>query len=53
MRTDFYTEGGFDIRQSALEADGKWRLIERGEPFQAMPDGEPDIWHELWAYEVL
>ena len=53
MRTDYYTEGGFDVRQSALEAAGKWRLLQRSEPFQAMPDGEPDIWHELWAYEVL
>ena len=53
MRTDYYTEGGFDVRQTALEAAGKWRLLERGEPFQAMPHGEPDIWHELWAYEAL
>lgn len=53
MRTDYYTEGGFDAKQAALEAAGKWRLLERGEPFQAMPDGEPDIWHETWAYEVL
>lgn len=53
MRTDFYSEGGFDARQAALEAAGRWRLRERSEPFQAMPRGEPDIWHELWAYEVL
>lgn len=53
MRTDYYTEGGFESRQTALETAGKWRLRERGAPFQAMPDGEPDIWHELWAYEVL
>ena len=53
MRTDYYSEGGFDVRQTALEEAGKWRLLERGAPFQAMPDGEPEIWHELWAYEVL
>jgi len=53
MRTDFYTEGGFDIKQAALEAAGTWRLLERGAPFQAMPNGEPDIWYEMWAYEVL
>jgi SAM-dependent methyltransferase len=53
MRTDYYSEGGFDVRQAALEAAGKWRLLERSAPFQAMPDGEPEIWHELWAYEVL
>ncbi len=53
MRTDYYTDGGFDIRQAALEEAGTWRLLERSAPFQAMPDGEPEIWHELWAYEVL
>ena len=53
MRTDFYTEGGFDLKQASLEAAGKWRLLERGEPFQPMPNGEPDIWYEIWAYKVL
>ncbi len=53
MRTDYYTEGGFDVKQSALEAEGKWKLAERSEPFVPMPDGEPDIWYEVWAYEVL
>ena len=53
MRTDYYTEGGFDIKQAALEAAGKWRLLERSEPFQPMPNGEPDIWYETWAYQVL
>ena len=52
MRTDYYTEGGFDVKQAALEAVGKWRLLERGSPFQPMPNGEPDIWYEIWAYQV-
>ena len=53
MRTDYYTEGGFDVKQTSLEQAGKWRLLERGEPFQPMPNGEPDIWYEIWAYRVL
>lgn len=53
MRTDYYTDAGFDIKQAGLESDGKWRLLERSEPFLAMPNGEPDAWHEMWAYEVL
>ena len=53
MRTDYYTEGGFDVKQASLEQTGKWRLLERGEPFQPMPNGEPDIWYETWAYQVL
>ena len=52
IRTDYYTEAGFDVKQSALEAEGKWRLFERSDPFQPMPNGEPDVWHEMWAYEV-
>ena len=53
MRTDHYTEGGFEAKQSALEAAGKWKLAEKSEPFVPMPHGEPDIWYEVWAYEVL
>ena len=53
IRTDYYVDGGFDVKQAALEAAGKWRLLERSAPFQAMPNGEPDAWHEIWAYEVL
>ncbi len=53
MRTDYYTDAGFDVKQAALETEGKWSLLERSEPFQPMPNGEPDVWHEMWAYEVL
>ena len=53
IRTDYYVDGGFDVKQTALEEAGKWRLLERSEPFLAMPNGEPDAWHEIWAYEVL
>jgi ubiquinone/menaquinone biosynthesis C-methylase UbiE len=53
MRTDHYKEGGFEAKQAQLEQDGKWKLLERGEKFQPMPDGEPDIWYEIWTYEVL
>lgn len=52
MRTDYYTDAGFDVKQAALEAEGKWRLLECSVPFQPMPNGEPDVWHEMWAYEV-
>ena len=40
MRTDYYTEGGFDMKQRSLEEAGKWRLVQRGEPFQPMPNPE-------------
>ena len=53
MRTDTYVEAGFDVKQAALEAEGKWKLAERSDPFVPMPDGEPDIVYEVWAYEAL
>ncbi len=53
VRTDYYTEAGFDVKQSAMEEAGKWELVERTEPFQPMPNGEPDIWYNVWAYRVL
>lgn len=53
IRTDYYTDAGFDVKQAALETEGKWSLLERSEPFRPMPNGEPDVWHEMWAYEVL
>ena len=49
----YLTKGGFDAKQAALEEAGRWRLLERGAPFQPMPHGEPDIWYEIWAYAVL
>lgn len=52
MRVDHYTEGGFEAKQTALEQSGKWSLIERGDPFLPMPNGEPDLWYEIWTYEV-
>ena len=52
MRTDHYIDGGFEAKQSALEEAGKWELAERTPPFQPMPNGEPDIWYEVWAYRV-
>ncbi len=52
IRTDYYTDAGFDVKQAALESEGKWRLLERSAPFRPMPNGEPDVWHEMWAYKV-
>lgn len=53
IRTDHYTEGGFDVKMNALADSGKWELAERTEPFQPMPNGEPDIWYNVWAYRIL
>lgn len=50
LRTDVYEERGFKEKQQELEAQGKWKLVEATEPFQPLPKGEPDVFHQIWAY---
>lgn len=51
LRTDVYEEGGFKEKQQELEAQGKWKLVEVTEPFQPLPKGEPEVFHQIWAYQ--
>jgi MFS family permease len=44
---------GFEDKISELAADGRWELVERGEEFQAMPRGEPQVRVRVWAFRVL
>ena len=53
LRTDVYKEGGFKDKLSELESAGKWMLAEATEPFQPLPKGEPEVFHQIWAYQVL
>ena len=53
LRTDVYTEGGFKEKLSELEAAGKWKLLEATDPFQPLPRGEPEVFHQIWAYQVI
>jgi predicted TPR repeat methyltransferase len=43
---------GFDDAIAALEAAGRWQLVERGEHFQAMPTSEPEVLVRVWVYCV-
>ncbi len=52
LRPDVYEESGFKEKQAALEAEGKWKLAEEGEKFQPLPKGEPDVYHQVWVYQV-
>jgi len=52
LRPDLYETAGFKEKQAALEASGKWQLIESTEQFQALPIGEPDVFHQVWVYRV-
>ena len=53
LRPELYSAGGFRQQQSAIEQQGRWVLAEVSEPYQPMPEGEPDVTHQVWAYRVL
>ena len=52
LRSDI-TPPGFIERMQGLVEAGAWGLAERGEPFQSLPHGEPEVHHRVWAYRVL
>jgi SAM-dependent methyltransferase len=52
LRPDVYRDSGFKEKQGALEAEGKWKLVEASEEFQPLPKGEPDVYHQVWIYQV-
>ena len=35
-----------------LDATGKWKLVEVSERFQPLPKGEPEVYHQIWVYQV-
>ena len=53
LRPDVYRDSGFKDKQDALVAEGKWKLMEVSEEFQALPKGEPDVYHQVWVYQVV
>lgn len=53
LRPDVYESCGFKEKQAALGAENRWRLIEVSEKFQALPKGEPDVYHQVWVYRVI
>ncbi|MBL7166822.1 MAG: class I SAM-dependent methyltransferase [Dehalococcoidales bacterium] len=53
LRPDVYMDSGFKEKQDALAAEGKWRLVEVSEEFQPLPKGEPEVYHQVWAYRVV
>ena len=52
LRSDRPPDGFLD-RQNALESGQRWRLVEAGDEFQSLPDGEPEVHHRVWVYEVI
>lgn len=52
LRPDVYEKSGFKEKQAALEAEGKWKLVEVSNKFQTLPKGEPDVFHRVWVYQI-
>ena len=52
LRPDVYEDSGFKEKQTALESESKWKLVEVSEEFQTIPKGEPDVYHQIWVYQV-
>ncbi|MBA2641696.1 MAG: MFS transporter [Actinobacteria bacterium] len=44
---------GFEDKIAALEEAERWQLVERGDEFQALPSGEPEVVVRVWAFRVL
>jgi MFS family permease len=44
---------GFDEAIAELEQRRRWELVERGDEFQALPTGEPEVLARVWAFRVL
>lgn len=50
---DFYESSDFAQKMKDLEEAGQWKLISLGEAFQPLPKLEPDIYYQIWVYEVI
>jgi len=52
LRPDVYESDGFKKKMAALESEGKWQFVEASEKRQVLPKGEPDVYHQIWVYQV-
>ena len=52
LQPRLYSPGPFGPPLEQLVAEGRWTLLERGEPYQALPLAEPDILLEAWCFQV-
>ena len=51
LRTDMVADGYQDYFNK-LESEGKWKLAEVSDQFQPLPKGEPEVFHQIWAFQV-
>ncbi|MFC1914219.1 class I SAM-dependent DNA methyltransferase [Chloroflexota bacterium] len=52
LRPDVCEDYGFREKQDALVAANKWRLVEVSDKLRQIPKGEPDVYHQVWVYQV-
>ena len=52
LRPDVYRNSGFKEKQDYLETAGTWKLVEVSEEFKPLPKGEPDVYHQVWVYQI-
>jgi MFS family permease len=43
---------GYDEKITELLEAGRWERVERGEEFQALPTGEPNVLVRVWAFRI-
>ncbi len=51
LRTDVYDSRGFKEKQTALESESKWKLVDASEKTPLLLK-EPDVFHQIWVYQV-
>ena len=51
LRTDM-VEDGYQDYFDKLTADGRWKLSEVSDPYQPLPKGEPEVFHQIWTFQV-
>jgi MFS family permease len=52
LRTD-QMPPGFEDKIAELESTRRWELVERGDEFQALPLGEPEVLVRVWVFRVV
>lgn len=53
LRPDTYETDGFKEKQAEFESEGKWTLAKLSDEYQPLPKGEPEVFHKVWAYQVI
>jgi len=52
LTTEAYERCGFKEKLASLESEGRWKLMDVSEKLQTLPKGEPDIYSQVWVYQV-